>query len=139
MAGANRNLIQNNRIWDNWRYGVLLFSVPAAIRGDNDPAHQQDTSNGNRVISNTMGVGPNGEADLNGADIMYDQGGEGNCFQGNAGAGGKPASSGFGSLPACPGAPTYLPSNPAGPRSSGALCRLGIRRPSTCPRAAIGS
>jgi hypothetical protein len=48
LYGANRNRIANNHIWDNWRSGVRLFYVPAAVRGDLDPRSQFDTSNGNR-------------------------------------------------------------------------------------------
>ena len=37
-TASTTNLIQNNTIYDNWRSGVRLFWVPAAIRGENDPA-----------------------------------------------------------------------------------------------------
>lgn len=113
MAGANRNLIENNRIYDNWRYGILLIGVPAAIRGDTDPAHQTDTSSGNQIIGNVMGVDPSGNPDPNGPDILWDGGGEGNCFEDNIGPGGSPATTGGNPVVACPGAPAYVPSNPA--------------------------
>ena len=60
--GANGNIIKNNRIWDNWRWGYGLFWVPAAIRGDNDPANQRDTSNENRITNNWFGDGDRGRA-----------------------------------------------------------------------------
>lgn len=111
MGGANRDLIKNNYIYDNWRQGVILLSVPASIRGDNDPAHQQDTSNANQFIDNVMGQAPNGSRQPNGLEFKWDGGGKGNCWQGNTMA------SGHGSdpplLPACPGNPVYLPPNPA--------------------------
>ena len=113
IAGGNRNLIENNRIYDNWRYGIMLFSVPASIRNDTDPAHQQDTSNGNRIIGNAMGVGPGGKAAPNGSDFFWDQGGEGNCFQGNHGPHGSAATTATPPLLACPGSPVYVTPNPA--------------------------
>ena len=118
MAGANRNLIQNNKIWDNWRYGIFLLTVEAAIRGDQDPTHQTDTSNGNRILANTMGVDPSGNSDPNGSDLIWDGGGQGNCFAGNSGPGGAAATVapqviGFDQIGACPGSPAYLPAQPA--------------------------
>jgi hypothetical protein len=111
MGGANRDLLRANWIYDNWRQGVILLTVPASIRGDTDPAHQTDTSNGNEFIDNIMGRSPQGARMPNGLDFEWDQGGQGNCFQGNvlaSGTGTDPVL-----LPACPGAPVYLPPNPA--------------------------
>ncbi|HEX8102444.1 MAG TPA: right-handed parallel beta-helix repeat-containing protein [Solirubrobacteraceae bacterium] len=84
--GINANTIENNRIYDNWRQGIGLFWVPATIRGENDPAKQQDTSNGNRVLNNQFGIQPGGEVQRNGVDIYWDEQGRGNCWQGNQGA-----------------------------------------------------
>jgi hypothetical protein len=43
IGGGNRNIIKNNRIWDNWRAGVMLIAVPAAIREeDRLPATPQE-------------------------------------------------------------------------------------------------
>ena len=81
------------------------------LRGDTDPAHQTDTSNGNQFVGNVMGRSPQGIRMPNGLDFEWDQGGQGNCFQGNvlaSGTGTDPAS-----LPACPGTPVYLPPNVA--------------------------
>jgi len=111
MGGANRDLLKQNWIYDNWRQGVLLLTVPAAVRGDNDPAHQQDTSNGNQFIDNVMGVTPSGARAPNGLEFEWDGGGQGNCFQGNrmgSGTGSDPAA-----LPSCPGSPLYVAPNPA--------------------------
>jgi hypothetical protein len=107
MGGANRDLLQDNYIYDNWRQGVILLSVPAAIRGDNNPAHQQDTSNGNRFIGNIMGESPAGRRMPNGLEFEWDSGGAGNCFEGNR----MKSPSDPSSLPACPGAPIYQPPN----------------------------
>ena len=109
MGGANRDLLKNNFIYDNWRQGVLLLSVPASIRGDNDPSHQQDTSNGNQFMDNVMGTSPGGIPMRNGLDFKWDGGGKGNCWGGNKMA----SSSDPVILPACPGAPVWVPPNAA--------------------------
>ncbi len=88
MYGANRNIVRDNRIYDNWRSGIRLFWVPGTIRGENDPAKQYDTSNGNQFLGNTFGTAPDGTADPNGTDVVWDEQGIGNCWQGNSGAGG---------------------------------------------------
>jgi len=107
IAGGNRNLIRGNFFYDNWRVGVLLFGVPATLRNDNDPAHQLDTSNGNRFIANAMGRGPDGTRSPNGRDFTWDGQGAGNCWQGNTSV----SASTPASLPACPGSPLPLPAN----------------------------
>jgi hypothetical protein len=111
IAGGNRNLVQKNHLYDNHRVGILLFGVPAALRGDTDPAHQLDTSNGNRILGNVMGADPAGRRQPNGRDVVWDSQGAGNCFAGNdmrsgAGHGTEPAR-----LPACPGSPFPQPTN----------------------------
>jgi hypothetical protein len=111
IGGGNRNLLEANWIYDNWRQGVILLSVPAAVRGEQDPAHQQDTSNGNRFASNVMGQAPDGSAAPNGLDFKWDSSGAGNCWEGNrmhSAGGNDPAV-----LPGCPGSPVYMPVNPA--------------------------
>ncbi|MEO7197924.1 MAG: hypothetical protein ABIZ50_05575, partial [Solirubrobacterales bacterium] len=117
MAGANRNLVRNNQIYDNWRYGLMLINVEAVIRGDTDPAHQLDTSNGNQILDNVMGVGADGNPAPNGDDLLWDVGGQGNCFEGNHGPGGAAATIAnvtalLTPLMKCPGSPIYLPSQP---------------------------
>ena len=74
LYGVNDNLISNNNIYDNWRSGVRLFWVPAAIRGENDPAKQIDTSNGNKFIRNQMGY-DDGRRQPNGVDFFWDENG----------------------------------------------------------------
>ena len=89
--------------------GVLLFYVPASLRGDDEPTHQQDTSNGNHYMDNVMGKRPNGKADRNGVDFKWDGAGEGNCAEGNKGPGGA-ATMAPNSLPKCANAsPIWLP------------------------------
>ncbi len=101
MAGANGNIIRDNAIFDNWRDGVLLLYVPAAIRGDNEPEKQMDTSNENSYVNNRMGVRPDGARDLNGFDFFWDEQGRGNCWSGNSGPGGAPTRNDPATLPTC--------------------------------------
>ena len=83
MYGADRNLVRNNYIYDNYRSGIRLFHVPAVIRGDSDPADQQDTSNGNHYVGNHFGTSPSGKVLPNGRDITWDGAGSGNCAEQN--------------------------------------------------------
>ena len=42
IAGGNNNVIRNNRFWDNWRRGTMLFAVPDAfVCGDPGPGDDQ--------------------------------------------------------------------------------------------------
>lgn len=83
IAGGNYNFFNDNRIYDNWRYGVMLFSVPAAIRDETDPAKQFDTSHFNVFVENLMGILGN-KSLPNGLDIWWDDTGTGNCWQDNS-------------------------------------------------------
>lgn len=83
IGGGNHNLIEDNLIYDNWRYGIIQFWVPAALREDTDPAKQFDTSNFNHYRNNRMGESPDGLIQPNGLDFWWDDQGEGNCWQGN--------------------------------------------------------
>jgi len=83
IAGGNRNLVENNLIYDNWRQGVMLFWVPAALRGENGPQAQFDTSNGNHFVNNRLGRHPKGLRQPNGVDFWWDEQGVGNCWEGN--------------------------------------------------------
>ena len=134
LAGANRNLLEENRIYDNWRNGITLVNVEAMIRNDNDPAHQNDTSNGNQILNNVMGVGPDGTAAPNGDDFLWDGGGAGNCFEGNHGVDDAAATSDGSSplldLPGCPGLRAVEPGRPGTARP---LRRLGSERDADAP------
>jgi hypothetical protein len=83
IAGGNRNLVEQNEIYDNWRAGAMLFYVPGAVRGDYGPQAQVDTSNGNRYVDNRLGFHPDGLTQPNGVDFSWDEQGVGNCWQGN--------------------------------------------------------
>jgi hypothetical protein len=111
IAGGNYNLIQGNRVWDNWRAGFMLISVPGVIREEQDPSKQFDTSHFNKFVDNIMGIAPDGSTDPNGLDFWWDDTGEGNCWQRNQGAITHNAMAG--ELPDCKsGGSIGLPANP---------------------------
>jgi hypothetical protein len=119
IGGGNRNLFQDNLVYDNWRWGAGLIGVPAAIRADDDPAHQSDTSNGNQFVNNQMGIAPDGSASPNGTDFYWDGQGAANCWQGNASKSGPGRQNNLANLatptglPGCPGSDVSSPPNPA--------------------------
>lgn len=102
IAGGNRNFVNNNLIYDNWRTGVTLFWVPGAIRGDYAPNQQYDTSNGNQFTANRLGLHPAGVAQPNGTDFFWDEQGVGNCWSGNTSVRGAATSDVLTGLPSCP-------------------------------------
>jgi hypothetical protein len=112
IAGGNGNLVRDNRVYDNWRYGLMLFWVPAAARGEYDPAKQIDTSFDNHYEHNHMGSTPDDARALNGVDFWWDEEGSGNCWTQNVGAGGGPVTSDPGLLPDCPGSSIFSPGRP---------------------------
>jgi len=112
LYGVNANIVQHNAIYDNWRSGVRLFWVPAAVRGENDPAKQFDTSNGNRFVFNAMGIGPGNTYRPNGVDFFWDEQGIDNCWSGNEAAAGRTVTSDPAALPQCPQGSVFQQSNP---------------------------
>lgn len=113
LAGGNENVVRNNRFYDNWRYGTMIFAVPDAtvcgpILGDTETpipgcnALGISTSYGNKTYNNKMGVAPNGDARPNGTDFWWDAfpTNTGNCWWNNTGIGGKKVTSN-GTLPSC--------------------------------------
>jgi hypothetical protein len=76
-AGADRNWI-----YDNWRYGTMLFWAPALLREEYS-GEQYDTSHFNRQIMNWMGLSPSGAELPNGLDFWWDEEGVGNCWESN--------------------------------------------------------
>lgn len=132
VAGGNHNLFANNVIYDNWRYGAMLFSVPKAFRqaqafGPGDAygsgggpslgagaANQAETSHNNRFLFNRMGVTPSGDPAPNGIDFWWDEGGAGNCWEGNTGGeDGIESNPVAALLPGCEATPVYRPPNAA--------------------------
>ena len=65
IAGGNNNEIDNNRIWDNWKRGTMLLTLP----GSADP---NPTSHRNRYHDNLMGRDPDDKKDPNGVDFWWD-------------------------------------------------------------------
>lgn len=91
IAGGNYDVIRNNKVFDQWKRGLMLFHVPEAFRHDDpstsDPNKEFDTSHWNQYIGNHFAentlltpsrVEPNGPADL-----WFDDSGTGNCWSGN--------------------------------------------------------
>ncbi|MCW2947043.1 MAG: hypothetical protein JWR24_3760 [Actinoallomurus sp.] len=100
LAGGDENTYASNLVYDNWRYGVAQYWIPASRRGETDPAKQRDTSHGNRYVGNLMGVTPSGTAAPNGIDFWWDEQGDRNCWQNNASSPG-PLRSDPAALPTC--------------------------------------
>ncbi|MEA2347221.1 MAG: hypothetical protein QOG62_1008 [Thermoleophilaceae bacterium] len=111
IAGGNDNIVRNNRFYDNWRRGAMLFAVPdATVCGPAigtpvtgcDPT-TLSTSYRNSFYGNKMGVAPGGKAKPNGVDFWWDSfaGNTGNCWWGNSGPGGSQVTTSPASLPGC--------------------------------------
>jgi hypothetical protein len=124
IAGGNANVIRDNRFWDNWRRGAMLFQVPDLfvcndpdnqVAGCDPTATPPATSYRNQFYDNKMGVAPDGSVQRNGLDFWWDQGGvsldpalnTANCWFDNTGSDGTPGS--ITSLPA----PTDVPNLPS--------------------------
>jgi hypothetical protein len=98
IAGGNHNIFRENRVWDNWRRGSMLFQVPNAfVTGcgeksvpECDPT-ELSTSHNNEFRNNEMGVAPNGDREPNGTDFWWDDTAtsKGNCWVDNTGSNGK--------------------------------------------------
>jgi hypothetical protein len=120
IAGGNHNITRDNRFWNNWRRGTMLFAVPDQLvcgpAGSVDPSQLQgcdftkippSTSFNNEYYGNKMGVAPDGSKQPNGTDFWWDSflGNTGNCWHDNTGINGDAAS-----VTSSPPAPV-LPSN----------------------------
>jgi hypothetical protein len=103
IAGGNNMTVRNNRFWDNWRRGAMLFAVPDAFvcgpaAGGNEQAGcdetQISTSYRNRFNHNVMGIDPQGRRDPNGTDFWWDEflNNTNNCWFANTGPDGTEAS-----------------------------------------------
>jgi hypothetical protein len=119
IAGGNFNSTDHNWIYDNWRYGTMQFWVPAVLRDDYDPSHQNDTSNNNHTFANQMGFAPDGTKLFNGSDHWWDDQGVGNCWEDNVYARGEQTDNFTVPPPSCadggsPGLPTGVTAKDAG-------------------------
>jgi hypothetical protein len=103
IPGGNNNTFRNNRIWDNWRRGMMLFAVPdSLVCGDAVDNHQHgcdetetNTSHRNEFHDNVMGRAPDGTPMRNGdgdpaamrTDFWWDEfpGNFRNCWYDNVG------------------------------------------------------
>jgi hypothetical protein len=91
ISGADRAVASDNFVYDQWRWGMLVRSVPAG-----------NTADGNVVVGNRFGVSADGTRTLNGLDVVWDGEGAGNCWSGNAYASGRGRRSDPATLPGCP-------------------------------------
>ncbi|HUS22790.1 MAG TPA: right-handed parallel beta-helix repeat-containing protein [Aeromicrobium sp.] len=102
LAGGNDNIVRNNRFYDNWRRGTMLFAVPDATVCGPSPIGSDtpvpgcnplglSTSYRNSQYDNIMGVAPDGKVKPNGVDFWWDAfpTTTGNCWWGNKAAPGK--------------------------------------------------
>ncbi len=99
IAGGNAHQIRNNRFYDNWRRGVMLFAVPDVLvcgpTTNNVQANcntaKLSTSHRNRIYDNIMGVAPSGARQPNGQDFWWDSfpATTGNCWFRNTTLGGS--------------------------------------------------
>jgi len=78
FLGGRRNLLEGNRIFGNHLVGVT--ALEALTLSEKDAAAK--ALEGNQVRNNAFGL--NG-TDRNGRDIVFEGGGQGNCFSGNTG------------------------------------------------------
>ena len=102
IAGGNWHQFRNNRYWDNWRRGTMVFAVPDALVCGPDSGNEQagcqagrvSTSFYNQHYDNTMGKAPNGRRMPNGVDFWWDDfgGNRGNCWFRNNRSGQFPTS-----------------------------------------------
>lgn len=115
IGGGNYDVNQHNQVWDNWRYGYMLFHVPTALRYTEDEPNEYAAANpydnshfdrflDNRFAENTVTVPSRLQPNL--VDFWYDNSGFGNCFDGNTSfdAGGVTADTGNPAL-SLPGGP----------------------------------
>jgi hypothetical protein len=82
ITGGNENQITGNRIYDNWRRGTMLVSVPGFASQPPQP-ELAPTSHGNVQRTNVMGVDPDGRRKPNGVDFWWDEAGTRNCWEDN--------------------------------------------------------
>jgi hypothetical protein len=115
IAGGNGNIYRDNRIYDNWRRGVMLFQVPDVLACAPTPEQNetcsvtqfptQSNSHRNRFFDNIMGIAPGGEERPNGLDFWWAEQApdKNNCWFDNVGSNGKESG--------VTGDPDPLPSN----------------------------
>jgi hypothetical protein len=80
VIGGNYNVFRDNRVYDNWKIGIVQTWVPGVARNDNRLSAQGETSHFNRYMANHMGLDAAGRRMPNGIDYFWDGQGEGNCW-----------------------------------------------------------
>jgi hypothetical protein len=149
IAGGNDDIVRDNRIWNNWRRGAMLLSVPDAIScapGTQTCTISNPTSDSfdNRFYDNVLGRRPGGRRKPNGVDFWWDEfpTTTGNCWFNNQGIDGTNASwtgdpqrSPLGPNRSDPG---FLPENCSGPGNVGLGDPVKEAMLTACAEAAIG-
>jgi hypothetical protein len=103
IAGGNDNLVEGNYIYDNWRRGTMLITVPGFVA---TPPQQDPDSTSHRNVQrrNHMAMSPDGRRMPNGVDFWWDEAGRENCWEDNG-----PATSDPAPLDPCPGRQVNAP------------------------------
>lgn len=103
LASGNDNVVQNNDIWGNDRYGVWLGTGQGIVVGPtSDPPAGPFVSTNNRFIANRMYAPAGFEGGANAIDFAWDGGGTNNCWEDNvSSADGDPVTSDAPILPPC--------------------------------------
>lgn len=81
LMGSDGNIVKNNNIFGNYKWGIASFSSPGEIYVANEGDDAKNVNN--QIIENAFGrdgTDPNGEY-----DIWNDASGKGNCWSGNTG------------------------------------------------------
>ncbi len=132
LYGVNDNLIADNEITDNWRSGIRLFWVPAAIRGENDPGSSRHVQR--QQVRRAPGLRPDGTRPRT-ASTSLGRAGRPQLLAGQHGPAARITSD-----PArcrVPGSMVQLPVNPV--KAARSRARPGTPRRTGSPSAARGS
>jgi Right handed beta helix region len=70
IVGGNNNEVDHNRIYDNWKRGTMLLTLPDPLFGRDTELNT--TAHRNEYFENVMGERANGNADPNGVDFWWD-------------------------------------------------------------------
>ncbi|MGH9198758.1 MAG: right-handed parallel beta-helix repeat-containing protein, partial [Acidimicrobiia bacterium] len=82
LPSGNDNLVQDNDIWNNERFGVWLASGQGLVVGPtSEPPEAPFASSGNRFIGNRMFAPASYAAGFNGVDFGWDGAGIDNCWR----------------------------------------------------------
>jgi hypothetical protein len=150
IAGGNDDVVRNNRFYNNWRRGTMLFAVPDQTvcgpngfpqAGCNSTAVPPSTSYDDKWHDNVMGIAPDGSYQPNGTDFWWDSfpGNTGNCWFDNTTAANHSITTSPDPLPDCNGGKDPSSSVGTGSANEAELgqCLVGFSAvgydPSACP------